>query len=136
MLKYTKLFFVFFLAVLLLSVNTVSFSNQWKCECDKHGELMSCCCNCPKCVDKRGGLLSYSQPCNNPYPSAEDENPLLKPASCTCGSGHVVSHLPIVVQFLTTQPSDHFIVVPICFFEIEDWILELDDFPADVDRPG
>ncbi len=136
MLKYTKLFSVFFLAVLLLSVNTVGFSNQWKCECDKHGELMSCCCNCPKCVDKRGGLLSYSQLCNNPYSSAENETPLLKPASCSCGSGHDVSSLPIEVQFLTAQPADHFIVAPICFLEIEDWILELDDFPAVLDPPG
>ena len=136
MLKYTKLFSVLFLAVLLLSVNTVSFSNQWKCECDKHGELMSCCCNCPKCVDKRGGFLSYSKLGSNSYPSAENENPLLKPAFCSCGSVHDISSLPIEVQFLTAQPSDHFSVVLLCYFEIEDYMLELDDFPADLDRPG
>lgn len=136
MLKHKKIFSVFILAVLMLSVNTVSCSNQWKCECDKHGELMSCCCNCPKCMDKRGGYFSYSQFSNNAYPGAENENPLLKPASCTCGSGHVVSSLPIEVQLVTAQPCNHFIVVPICFFEIEDWMLELDDFPADLDRPG
>ena len=87
-------------------------------------------------MDKRGGLLSYSQLCNNPYSSAENETPLLKPASCSCGSGHDVSSLPIEVQFLTAQPADHFIVAPICFLEIEDWILELDDFPAVLDPPG
>lgn len=136
MLKYKKLFSVLFLAILLLSVNTVSFCNQWKCECDKHGELMSCCCNCPKCVDKRGGFLSYSKLRNNSKPSAAKENLLLNPARCTCGSGHDVSSLPIEVQFLTSRPPDHFSVVLLCFFEIEDWISEPDDFHADFDRPG
>ena len=97
---------------------------------------MSCCCNCLKCVDRRGGLLSYSQHCGNLNPQAKDESPSLRPASCTCSLRHILSSLPIKIRFLTAWASDYFSVVLLHYFEIEDWALELDDFPADFDRPG
>lgn len=32
---------------------------EWVCLCPTDEPEFSCCCNCPKCVDRRGGFLSY-----------------------------------------------------------------------------
>ena len=134
--KYIKHFSPLFLAILVLHISMVTISSGWDCDCDRHRERMTGCCNCPKCVDERGGLLSYCRLRNNPYPNDKDKDPSLRSSKCVCGLGNVVFYHPDEVYFLTVQHSDHFPFPPLYFVKIEPQILDLDDFILPHDNPG
>lgn len=124
-----------FLAVLVLNISVVLPRTEWMCDCAKHPERMSCCCNCPKCVAKRGGLLSY---CHlSAFKDREkSETVVLKRAGCLCGLGRTVLNLPDNTPFITIQHADYFSHFPVYDLKTDTSIPVLDDIVLLPDHPG
>jgi hypothetical protein len=47
------------LPFLVLHLGFVTPIVEWMCLCPADEPGFSCCCNCPKCVERRGGFKSY-----------------------------------------------------------------------------
>lgn len=135
--KHIKRFSALFLSVLVLHISIVTFSMTWDCDCDKHPERMMCCCNCPKCVDERGGLLSYCHLRPTSNPKEKNKGPSLGSSKCMCGLGSVTLHSPGDLPFLIAQDSEHpSLFPPTGFLKIEHQFLELNDVFLQDDNPG
>ncbi|MFH2045850.1 MAG: hypothetical protein ABIK92_11975 [Pseudomonadota bacterium] len=93
-------FATLFLTVLVIHMSLVIPRTEWLCRCgDEILHSDSCCCNCPKCVEKRDGLLSY---CNGPEQKHKEtrQRQFLENMGCSCGLGQVVLNLPGDSPFL------------------------------------
>ncbi|MFC1834853.1 hypothetical protein ACFL2Q_08980 [Thermodesulfobacteriota bacterium] len=52
---------VLFLPFLVMHFAWITPMVEWSCLCVDYGPEFSCCCNCPTCVEERGGFISYCQ---------------------------------------------------------------------------
>lgn len=90
------------LAILTFHVATATIGgSKWTCDCYTHGQEISSCCNCPRCLNERDGLYSYCSVQNETRPDeANDGKFSLKALRCTCGSQDPVlnakSQLPFI----------------------------------------
>jgi len=137
MIRRTKVFKSFFLIFIAFHLGSVTFSQEWHCECDRYPERMNYCCNCPKCVDKRGGMLSYCHIQDHSSVAGEEgKNPLLETAKCACGSGWAIFTLPNDVPFIVPSPADLTSVSLSGTVKIVMYLMDLDDVVLSLDRPG
>jgi len=84
----------------LIHLSLVIPQTEWLCRCgDEIPHTASCCCNCPKCVEKRDGLLSF---CNisGSTGKKEGQGHFLESMGCACGIGRTVLHLPADSPYL------------------------------------
>jgi len=81
-----------FLSFLVIQMSLVIPQTEWLCRCgDELPHTAACCCNCPKCVDERGGLISY---CNISVDKGNRQGQFLESMGCACGLGRVALNLP------------------------------------------
>jgi len=57
--RFHRLVTILLLPLALFHLAWVTPVVQWSCLCPDNDQDHHCCCNCPKCVKNRGGLLSY-----------------------------------------------------------------------------
>lgn len=123
------------LAILVLNISVMIPSTQWRCDCDTRPEKISCSCNCPKCVDERGGLLSYCH-FSGAGNGGEGKDIFLKKEGCPCGLGHTVLNLPSHTPFITARDTHLFSFFSAYPFRVGSPILLLDDVVSSLDHPG
>gem|GEM_PF-5280945 len=100
-----RIFARLFLTVLVIQMSLVIPQTEWLCRCgDDLPHTAACCCNCPKCVEERDGLLSY---CNISAPKNEEsrQGPFLESMGCSCGIGRVNLNIPGDSPFLPLGDS-------------------------------
>jgi hypothetical protein len=73
-----------FFVLLVFHVGLIIPKTKFECTCDHRPEGMSCCCNCPYCVGKRGGFLSACS-CHERTEKPLGDIPLIGRAICHCG---------------------------------------------------
>lgn len=131
----TKILSHIFLAILVLNISVVFPRTAWMCQCDKDLKRASGCCNCPTCVDKRDGLLSY---CHSSGHKAKETNKtvVLKMAGCLCGPGFTVLNLPVNNPFIPIKRADYFSHPPEYYFKTEIPLPLLEEPATSIDRPG
>jgi len=134
--KIGKLLSTIVLVILVLNLSMVSVYTQGDCQCRGHGKDITTCCNCPGCVDGRGGLLSHCQLKTRTQPNHKDKTPLLRSFMCTCGSETVLFNLPLNTPFLVAQQPETPSILPMGSIEMGPKILVLPDFPLSFDPPG
>lgn len=134
--KISKFLSAFFLAILVLNLSMVSVYTRGDCQCRGHGKSVSSCCNCPGCVEGRGGLLSHCQIKTRTQPNHKDQTPLLRSFMCTCGWETVLFNLPLTTPFLVAQQPEATIILRTGSVEMGSNILVLDDIPLSFDPPG
>ncbi len=78
--KITVIFFIFLVSHITLIIP----KNEFECDCENRPERMSCCCNCPHCVAKRGGFLSACG-CHERTERPLGGIPLIERDKCFCG---------------------------------------------------
>lgn len=122
-----------FLAVLVLNISVVLPRTTWMCQCDQDLKAVSACCNCPQCVEKRDGLLSY---CGFSNLKDKEEAPILKMAGCQCGPGLTVLNLPVNNPFLPIEGADYSLHLPEYSFITEINVPPLEQSVIPDDRPG
>ncbi len=89
-----KLFFIFLLILLLFHIGLVIPKTKFECSCHALSpDAFSPCCNCPYCVEQRGGFLSACG-CNERTENSSENLPLIKGAICFCGSSNADFDLP------------------------------------------
>jgi hypothetical protein len=83
-----------FLAVLAIQMSLVIPHTEWMCRCgDEVPHTAACCCNCPKCVENRNGLLSYCS-LSGAESKANRQGQFLENSKCPCGLGRMALNLP------------------------------------------
>ena len=107
----TKILSHVFLAILILNISVIFPKTEWMCHCDKDLKKASNCCNCPKCVDKRDGLLAYCH-FSDLRDKEENKTVVLKSAGCLCGPGLTVLNLPVNNPFIPIKRADYFLHLP------------------------
>ena len=134
--KISKLLSTFFLVILVLNLSMVSVYTQGDCQCRGHGKSITTCCNCPGCVEGRGGFLSHCQLKTHTQPNHRDKTPVFRPFMCTCGWETVLLNLPLKTPFLVAQKLQAPAMLPMGSIEVGSKILVLPDFPLSFDPPG
>ena len=134
--KISKLLSTFVLVILILNLSMVSVYTQGDCQCRGHGKDITTCCNCPGCVEERGGLLSHCQLKTDTQPNPKDKTPVFRSFMCTCGWETVLFNLPLTTPFLLTQQPEAPAILPTGSIEMGSKILVLPDFPLSFDPPG
>ena len=123
------------LFILVLNLSMVSVYTQGDCQCQGHGKSITHCCNCPGCVEGRGGLLSHCLKTNT-QPNNKDKTPVLRSFMCTCGWETVLFNLPLITPFLVAQQPEVPSMLPMGSIEMGSKILALADIPLSFDPPG
>jgi hypothetical protein len=131
-----KPFALLFLTFFAMHVGMVAVYAKGDCHCTAEGERVSNCCNCPGCLESRGGMRSSCQIRNNSTPDDKGQGPYLKPLMCTCGWGDVHFNVQSKIPFLALQHPVHFSLPSLGLIESEGQILALDDIPLSIDAPG
>lgn len=124
------------LVILVLNLSMVSIYTQGDCQCRGHGETITTCCNCPGCVEGRGGLLSHCQVKTHTQPNNRDNTPVLRSFTCTCGWETVLFNLPLTTPFLVAQQPELPPIPPMGSIEMGPKILVLAAIPLSFDPPG
>jgi len=132
----TRVFKSFLLIFLAFHLGSATFNQEWICECDKNPERMTCCCNCPKCVDKRGGLLSYCHVQNRSKTGEGDKNPAFTSPTCVCGSGKAIFTLPNNIPFLAQSPPKLSSLFGTGTVIMMEGVPNLEDIVLSLDPPG
>ncbi len=131
-----KFFSVFLVAFLATHFSMITYALQWVCECDGHREEVICCCNCPKCVDERGGLYSYCRSQKNPRSDGKKADLVFVSPNCLCGSGKAVYHIADKAPYLQPSPMICFADMSLTPFNLADRSLQLEEWILLLDRPG
>lgn len=134
--RYIKFSSIFLLTLLVFHFSMVTYTLEWLCECDKHTEKMTCCCNCPKCVEARGGLLSYCHFRSHSHPEGHKAGPAFTPPSCTCGSGKGIFNLTNDVPFVPPSNLHYFSTVAASSVKVANSFLKLEELILSRDHPG
>jgi hypothetical protein len=81
-----KRLFAIFLILLVFNVSLIISKTKLECSCSllPPGEFSPCCCNCPYCVEKRGGFLCACN-CHERTEKPLGDIPLIGRAICHCG---------------------------------------------------
>lgn len=78
--------FAIFLILLVFHVGFIIPKMKFECFChDPSSDTFSSCCNCPYCVNQRGGFLSACS-CHEKTEGSSEDLPLIRRAICFCGS--------------------------------------------------
>jgi len=131
-----KLLSHLFLLVLTLNISLIVPRTEWECDCDEHPERMTCCCNCPKCIVRRGGLLSYCHVHNSSEDHISPDYPVYKTDGCMCGLGHTVFNSTTDNPFLIGGNFPEFPFLPAYWIRYEDPFLILKEYIPPHDHPG
>ena len=124
-----------FFAIVVLHVSTTIPRTEWFCDCDEKPEEVSCCCNCPECVKKRDGLLSFCR--ISAFRDQErKEGASLRSERCSCGYGNTVLHLPCHSPFCLGQCRDRLPAMAELPFRSDDFNVLPDYFPIPDDPHG
>jgi len=73
-----------FFILLVFHIGLIIPKTEFECDCVHRPERMSCCCNCPYCVEKRGGFLSACS-CHERTEKPLGDIPLIGRDICHCG---------------------------------------------------
>jgi hypothetical protein len=76
--------YAFLFILLIFHISLIIPRTEFECDCIHRPERMSCCCNCPYCVAKRGGFLSACS-CNERAERSLGDIPLIGRDICHCG---------------------------------------------------
>lgn len=126
-----------FLLVLTLNISLIIPRTEWECDCNEHPERITCYCNCPKCIARRGGLLSYCHLKNNFEDHISPDYPVYKTDGCMCSLGHTVFHSPGDYPFLlSNEDFPKFPFPPAYWIKYESPLLILEDYIPPHDHPG
>lgn len=131
-----KPFALLFLIFFAMHVGMVSMYTKGDCHCTAPGESVSNCCNCPECIDSRGGMRSFCHIRKKPMPDERTQSPTLKPLMCTCGWGDIHFNVQSKFPFLTLQKPVRFSLPPLGFIHLEGPVVALDDIPLTIEAPG
>ena len=122
------------ISILVLNFSLIIPKTERLCTCGKDPERISCCCNCPNCVQKRGGLLSYCQSASRDKDKSKEF--VLKKGGCQCGLSDTVLNLPGSTPFILKSQTDYLPPPPVYPFKIENPVLVINDVVTLPDHPG
>lgn len=130
---------------------------EWSCLCPDDDPHWNCCCNCPKCVERRGGFKSYchlrpSQSCEteirqgvslpSPTPDGHAHDGILKPVhvsletiGCECSS-HIKKISLDVHAFIPQATALLALVLPVASIIPRDDRRPPEAIPCQPDVPG
>ena len=134
LLKISKLSSTFFLFILVLNLSVVTVFTQGDCQCQGYGKNITSCCNCPTCVEGRGGLRSDCQLKTDT--NHKDKTPALRSFMCKCGWQTVLFNLPLKIPFLVAQQPEVPSMLPMGSIEMGSKILVLADISLSFNPPG
>lgn len=80
-----KRVYAFFFIFLILHIGLIIPKTKFECSCHAFSpEAFSPCCNCPNCVNQRGGFLSACG-CHERTEKSLGDIPLIRRVTCFCG---------------------------------------------------
>ncbi len=152
-----KVALAMFLPFLILHCAWIVPVVEWSCLCPDDDPHWNCCCNCPKCVERRGGFQSYchlrpsqsneseiGQGVHLPSPNTErcSDEGILKPVhvsletiGCECNS-HIKKITLDVQAFIPQATALLTLVLPVASIISRDDRRPPEAIPCQPDVPG
>ena len=85
---------------------------KWNCICQLFPEKINCCCNCPYCVAKRGGLKSYCHVHHHKH-KIKVINGLVIKDGCCCKGFAVINDKDhyVITEFPSVKRTNFYILI-------------------------